>query len=167
MSNLCCERPFRKADAQAVAQMMRALAAFHGEKSRMTPAYFTRYALGKDKRFDVIVAVQDSKLIGFAATAYTHNLVLMHMKAHTEYLFVKEAARGQGIGKKLVHAAILASYKKGCNGYVISASPLNKLSNHVYKVLDLTQKKKTRIDYVADLSFMEQMMKTTTPKEKS
>lgn len=160
-------RRFCKADSADVTHMMNQLAAFHGEKSRITPAYLMLYALGKNKRFDVIVAAQGATLIGFASTSYTHNLVLMHQKAHTEYLFVEESCRGHGIGKRLVHAAILASYKKGCDAYVISASPHNKLSNRVYKALGLTQKKKIGMNYIADLVFMKRLVKANTPKEKN
>ena len=60
-------RPFRAPDLPAVLEMIKALAAHHGDAATVTPDRLARDALGEAPWLRLLVAEQAGRLIGYAA----------------------------------------------------------------------------------------------------
>lgn len=150
-------RPFRRADAKAVAVMLRRLAAFHGDKAKTKPDHFLEHAIGPNKSSFVWVAFHDKKPIGFAEASFRMNFLGGMMTMRVGLLHVEEAYRRNGIGSLLIQEAIGLALKKKCGRFDISAAPNNKLSNGLYVKLGLVKRKPEYLDYNADPAIMKKI----------
>ncbi len=157
-------RRFRRSDARATAELLRKLAAFHGEQAFGKPGHFLKYALGANKLSPTWLAVSGEKAVGFIVLDYGMNYLRGTLSTRVDLLFVEESHRGRGIGKALIAAAVRDALKKGCKRFTIGASSKNALSNKVYAKLGLTKRKKDHVDYSADAALMKRLAHTKGPK---
>lgn len=128
-------RPANPADCTALCQMIGLLAQHHGDTPGLTPADLDRDLFGPQSWAEVLVADGPTGLMGYAAL--TRAVQLQHggrtMDLH--HLFVQEAARGQGLGKALVQAAIDLAQSRGCLWLTVGTAPDNLAAQAVYPKL--------------------------------
>lgn len=114
-------RPARAADVFGVLQMVRALAAHHGDTAQLGMDALMRDVIGPGRHFDVIVAEQDGRLVGYVALQAIGRLQDGARGADLHHLFVAQDLRGQGVGRQLLDAAQEAAARQGATYLRVSA----------------------------------------------
>ncbi|MEO9900663.1 GNAT family N-acetyltransferase [Nisaea sp.] len=120
-------------DAERVAQMAAALSAHEG----MPPPPFgaddvIRYGFGDQKRFDGIVAEQESELIGYTIFINSFNIGLGTPGVHMLDLYVEHRVRGTGAGRALIGAVAAETIARGGSWVVWQSLPTNSVAIEFY-----------------------------------
>ena len=107
-------RPARPQDAEAIAALARDLNIHVGSDSHGFEADDVRRdGFGKDPAFEVIVAEQDGAVVGYTLLHPSYESGWGARGVFMADLFIAEAARGGGIGRRLVQAAARRTREKG------------------------------------------------------
>lgn len=102
-----------QADAPAIAQMARELAAFEGERSLASAEGIARALSQSEPRCYGLLASAEGKRIGFALYYGGYDVSSDSYGFHLADMYVCEAYRAQGIGKKLLaHIAAQAEQEE-------------------------------------------------------
>jgi GNAT superfamily N-acetyltransferase len=125
-------RPVEHRDLDAIVDMIGGLAVHHGDVPNITAEQLTAEALGPCPSIRILVAETDGQLVGHVMLQL-HFVALHGTKlANIDQLFVITERRGQGIGRRLMDAALDAARILGCNGLQIQATPYNWAAHSVY-----------------------------------
>eukprot|EP00123_Amoebidium_parasiticum_P014100 comp22329_c0_seq1/m.33193 comp22329_c0_seq1/g.33193 ORF comp22329_c0_seq1/g.33193 comp22329_c0_seq1/m.33193 type:complete len:160 (-) comp22329_c0_seq1:314-793(-) len=107
-----------EADADDVVRLVKALAVyekFDPEKDvKLTREIVLRDGFTEPKRFEVLIGEVDGKAVGYLLFFYTYSTFAGHTGIYIEDVFVEEAYRGRGLGKKLITTAINIATERGC-----------------------------------------------------
>lgn len=107
----------RREDAAEIVRLVRALAEYEREPPsivKMTEADVLRDGFSEPRRFEALIAEADGRAVGFAL--FFHNYSTWEGRAglYVEDLFVEPAARGCGLGRKLMAALARIAHERGC-----------------------------------------------------
>ncbi len=94
-------------DAAQLLDLIQRHAAFEKAAARVTQADLAALLAHQKPPTHLIVAEDETALIGYAAVTFDYALWSASSFAHLDCLFVAESARGQGIGKQLFERAKL------------------------------------------------------------
>ena len=141
-------RRFEPADAEAVAAMMKDLAAFHGEEASATASDVTLHASGPDRISDVWVAFLDGKQCAFAATYDWMNYVSGFPVRTIDLFFVRESIRGHGVGRALLRSLACDAKISGCKRMTVGAEADNEGANAFYRKMGFELRRPDSIRYV-------------------
>lgn len=128
-------RYMHEGDVGPVVEMVRALAAHHGDVASLDADALRRDALGAVPWLWVLVAERRGALVGFAALVATAQLQFGARGIDIHHLFVDEEARGQGVGRDLVEAALTAARDLGAGYVTVGTAPRNGFAAAVYERL--------------------------------
>lgn len=106
-----------ESDAALIVYFVRALAIFEKEpveNVHLTEADVRRDGFGADRRFEALIAEADHKPMGFALFFPNYSTWEGKPGLYIEDIFVEEAARGTGIGRRLVAAVAKIAKSRGC-----------------------------------------------------
>ena len=108
-------RPAGPADAEALAPLVRALALFDGkgDVSHLTAATVADWLSDPDPVFDAVIALAEAEALGYAAFYRAFSLYKGSPVMLLENLYVTEAARKRGVGRKLVAAVAAEAQRRG------------------------------------------------------
>ncbi len=104
-------------DAALIVRYIRALAIFEREaveNVHITEADVRRDGFGPNRRFEVLIAEVDRKPMGFALFFPNYSTWEGKPGFYIEDIFVEEAARGTGIGRRLIAAVAKIAKSRGC-----------------------------------------------------
>ena len=92
----------------------------------------TEAIVGSSNR-TILVAMSDDEIIGMAVI----NIVIKVGKreARIDEVVVDESARGTGLGRKLMEAAINWAWDKSCNSIELTSKPAREAANKLYQKL--------------------------------
>src|SRR5262245_21292283 len=110
-------RPARPEDAASIVALVRELAVFEREPPasvKVTEADILRDGFGASPRFELLVAEVDRRVEGFALFFPNYSTWEGRAGIHVEDLFVREAARGHGLGRRLMAAIARLAAARGC-----------------------------------------------------
>ncbi|NRB33368.1 MAG: GNAT family N-acetyltransferase [Rhodobacteraceae bacterium] len=133
-------RPARAADAFGLLQMVRALAAHHGDNAQLGMDQLIQQAIGSARQFDVLVAEQDGQLVGYAAMQSVGRLQHGQRGVDLHHLYVAEAMRGSGLGTCLIDAVQQAASRAGADYLRVAAEIDNIEAQGFYRKLGMEQK---------------------------
>lgn len=105
------------ADADEIVDLVRALAIYEKEplsSVKLTAADVRRDGFGPARRFEVLLAEDDGRALGFALFFPNYSTWEGRAGLFIEDLFVREEARGRGIGRQLVTAVAAIARSRGC-----------------------------------------------------
>ena len=125
-------RPMRAEDVDGVFDMVTQLAAFHGDTPLLTGESLALHCLGDDPWARVIVAEQGGALVGYAALVRLIKLQFSKRALDLEHVFVVEEARGSGVGRALVSAAVREAERLGCAVVTVGTHPENTGAQKAY-----------------------------------
>lgn len=105
------------ADAAVIVQLIQELAAYENEPAssvKITEADVLRDGFGERPRFEALLAGKDGRADGLAL--FFHNYSTWEGRAgiYLEDLFVRESARGQGLGMALMQRLAEIAGERGC-----------------------------------------------------
>jgi len=126
-------RPVRAADAFGLLQMVRALAAHHGDVAQLGLDRLMQDVIGPKRHFDVLVAEQGGALVGYAALQAIGRLQDGARGADLHHLYVAPDQRGQGVGRLLLDAAQQAATRQGATYLRVSAHVENVDAQGFYR----------------------------------
>jgi GNAT superfamily N-acetyltransferase len=98
-------RPARPEDAATIVALVRELAVYEREplsSVKVSKADILRDGFGAEPRFELLVATLDDAVVGFALFFPNYSTWEGRAGIHVEDLFVREAARGHGLGRRLM-----------------------------------------------------------------
>ena len=106
-------RPATPADAATVVALIRELAEFErlSHYVRITPADIER-DLGR--YFEALLAERNGEALGLALFVHTYSTFEGRPSLFLEDLFVREEARGTGLGRRLIAALAKVAQERGC-----------------------------------------------------
>lgn len=110
-------RPAETADAAAIVQLVRDLAVYERHPVsvvKLTAADVRRDAFGALPRFEVLLAEWDGEIEGFALFFHNYSTWEARPGLYLEDLFVREAARGHGLGRLLLIEIGALAEARGC-----------------------------------------------------
>lgn len=122
-------RPIHEPDLSEVLEMIHALAAHHGDPVAVTLDDLRRDALGPHPWLRVLVAPQQ----GYVALCPLAQLQFGVRGMDMHHLFVVADARGQGVGRALIAAAISYAKEEGCRYMMVGTHPDNVAAQGVYR----------------------------------
>jgi GNAT superfamily N-acetyltransferase len=129
-------RAARPADAALLLDLIRALAD-HEELGHVVEATATELArhLEADARVEALLAIRRKQAVGFAGLVYSFSLFTAAPTLIVDNLFVVPAARGQGIGRRLMAAAAARASARACKRLELTVSPTNPAARRFYRGL--------------------------------
>ena len=109
-------RPATPADVDTILHFIRSLAAFEREPDavKTTPADLLRDGFGERPKFETLIAELDGAPVGFALFFHTYSTWEGTAGIHLEDIFVEEAARRHGVGKRLMQRLAAIALERGC-----------------------------------------------------
>jgi GNAT superfamily N-acetyltransferase len=105
------------ADAAVIIQLIRELAAYENEPAssvRITEADVLRDGFGEHPRFETLLAGKDGRSDGLALFFHNYSTWEGRSGIYLEDLFVRESARGQGLGLALMQRLAAIALERGC-----------------------------------------------------
>jgi len=108
-------RPATPADVPEIHRLLRGLAAFAGglERLRATEADLLRDGFGDRPVFEVLLAERAGRAVGYALFFPNYSTWEGRPGLYVEDLFVEDAARGTGAGRRLLAAAASIARARG------------------------------------------------------
>jgi GNAT superfamily N-acetyltransferase len=128
-------RPAQKADAIAIFSLIQELAVYEKLTHQVTgtPEALADHLFGTPAYAEAIVAESQEQLIGFALFFKTYSTFLTKPGLYLEDIFVREAHRGQGIGKALLKAVAQIAQERDCGRLEWSVLDWNESAIAFYK----------------------------------
>jgi len=120
-------------DADIVIELVGQLARGEGQESPVSQAYVLKY-LAVDGN-GILLAEKDGQILGLISYSIRPNLYHAAASCLIEELFVRQDARGQGIGGLLIAEVIKRSHESGAAEISVSTMPDNERVIAFYKKL--------------------------------
>ena len=116
-------RPATRGDAATIVRLVRDLAEYerlaHGV--RISEADVLRDGFGKRPWFECLLAEVDGEAVGFALFFHNYSTFEGRPGIYLEDIHITEAARGLGIGRRLIGALAGLALERGCRRLDLSA----------------------------------------------
>ncbi len=126
-------RPVRPQDMDALANMVRNLARFHGDTPAVTPAALARDCLGQAPWLQTLVADRQGALCGYAMLCPRAQAQFGARGMDLHHLYVQKALRGQGLGQQLLRAAVALAEAHGARFLTVGTMPENSAAQAFYR----------------------------------
>jgi GNAT superfamily N-acetyltransferase len=129
-------RNAKRTDGATLLELIDALAAFEKLKKPSASARkrLLLDAFGPRNRFDVFLALADTRPVGYAIILNTYSSFLALPTLFLEDLFVLPDYRKQGIGKKLFLRCVTEARKRGCGRMEWSVLDWNTGAQRFYRL---------------------------------
>lgn len=128
-------RPAARRDLCAIARMIAALAAHHGDTAAVDPGTLRRDALGSGRWIDLFVAQAGRAPIGYAMVHRWYRGAPGQRGMELHHLYVEAGHRGAGVGRRLIEAVVAHARAQGCAFVSIGTTPDNTAAQAVYRHL--------------------------------
>ncbi len=125
------------ADLSAILAMVRELALFEREPPASVEAReedYLRDCFGPERRCEILVGEVDGAVQGFALFFHNYSTWVGRAGIHVEDLFVRDGARGLGLGRRLLAAVARIAIERGCRRFdlaVLDWNPARKVYEHL------------------------------------
>jgi ribosomal protein S18 acetylase RimI-like enzyme len=133
-------RAVTSSDLPAVFEMVQLLAAHHQDASSLTLETLKRDVLGPSPWAAVIVASVDQVLCGYGALTPVMQLQFGVRGMDLHHLFVMQAHRGKGVGRRLVDASIAHAKRQECRYLTVGTHPDNHVAQNMYLAAGLLRR---------------------------
>jgi GNAT superfamily N-acetyltransferase len=125
-------RPANPTDCPALCDMIGLLAAHHGDLSAATPESLQRDLFSPHPVASILIAEISGKAAGYVALTRAIQLQAAKRTMDMHHLFVRENARGKGVGAALVKAALALAVEEDCAYLTVSTDPENSAAQGFY-----------------------------------
>jgi GNAT superfamily N-acetyltransferase len=109
-------RPAGASDAPAIVRLVRELAAFErlADQVRITEADVLRDGFGERQRFECLLVEVEGRAAGFVLFFHNYSTFEGRPGIYVEDLYLTEAARGLGIGRRLLARLAQIALERDC-----------------------------------------------------
>lgn len=129
-------RPAVEGDAAALAAAMNELNLHEGkEPDRHSPASVLRDGFGPDRAFSALVAERDGRLVGYACYFPAYNTDLAARGLWLADLYVADAERRRGTGRRLLAAVAAEAVRRGLASVEWAARSANARARAFYAAI--------------------------------
>jgi GNAT superfamily N-acetyltransferase len=125
-------RPLRREDVSGVTAMIADLAAHHGDEATLSEADLLRDAFGASAWIKVLVCESDGGLIGYCVLHPLYRTQSGERGMELQHLFVRPEWRGNGIGGRLIEAALELAQRHDCSYVNVGATGENIAAQSFY-----------------------------------
>ena len=125
-------RPVAPQDLEALTDMVRHLARFHGDTPSVTSATLARDCLGQAPWLRVLVADRGGALCGYAALCPRARLQFGERGMDLHHLYVQKDLRGCGVGRRLIEAACDLARDLGADSVSVGTRADNAAAQQLY-----------------------------------
>ncbi|QND49899.1 GNAT family N-acetyltransferase [Rhizobium lusitanum] len=139
-------------DMPELNDMIRLLAAHHGDPSGATPEQLERDLFGPMPWITALVAEGEDGLIGYAILVPLYKAQEGQRGMDLHHLFVRDGHRGHGIGQHLVDRARDVARKAGCSFLSVGAATGNSQAHRFYENMDFKPRPVTGMRYLQALA---------------
>ena len=110
------------ADAGTIVRLIRALADYENliDHVRISETDVLRDGFGEHPCFECLLAEAAGTVVGFALFYHTYSTFAGRPEVWVEDIFVAEAARGRGVGRKLMARLAALALERGCPHLALS-----------------------------------------------
>jgi GNAT superfamily N-acetyltransferase len=125
-------RPALPADAEEIVAMVRELAEFEREPPATVEANaadILRDCFADNPRAEVLIGELDGRIAGFVLFFHNYSTWLARAGLYVEDLYVRETARGTGLGRALMAALARLALARGCRRVDLSVLHWNPARN--------------------------------------
>jgi ribosomal protein S18 acetylase RimI-like enzyme len=133
-------REARPSDVHEIVNMVRKLAAHHGDTAALTPDDLMRDAFGERPWIYLLVAEAQGALVGYAAL---YGLIQLQFGARgldMHHLFAEAEFRGRGVGTGLVEACKMKAQALAGRYLMVGTHPDNREAQAFYEALGFVRR---------------------------
>lgn len=141
-------RGARTADLPELNDMIRLLAAHHGDSVSISPARLERDLFGNIPWIHALVAEAAGALIGYTILVPLYRAQEGQRGMDVHHLFVRDGHRGHGTGQHLLNRARDVARRCGCDFLSVSAATGNSAAHRFYENMDFTPRPITGMRYL-------------------
>lgn len=145
----------RPADAETIHTMLSqlAVAVGHDEAMVATPHDLFHYGFGPRPAFETLIADAGGKAVGLCLWFETFSTWRGRPGVYVQDLFVDQAARGMGLGRKLLAAAAQRGREIGANHLRLSVDHANNDAKAAYRSMGLAHVEEDHIFQIGGAPF--------------
>lgn len=145
-------------DADAIYSMVVKLAAFLSEQDKVVSSveHFRADTFPDPPGFHVLIAERDGEPVGMSLFFYTFSTWLGALGVYIQDLYVDEAARGEGLGARLVHETVRRARERGADHLRLAVDHRNTSAQGFYSKLGMRLRDDEHI-YQADGEVFEKL----------
>ncbi len=105
-----------RADVPLIAELIRGLARYERleHEVSMTEERLEQTLFGNPRYAEVLIAEDEGEAVGFALFFHNYSTFLAKPGVYLEDLYVRETARGKGVGKALLARLAAIAVERGC-----------------------------------------------------
>lgn len=142
-------------DAATIAALVRRLARTTGEEHKVSSNAddFARHGFGATPAFHALLAERDGIAVGLALWFYNFSTWRGELGAYLQDIYVDEAERGSGLGRRLLAATAARARTDGATHLRLSVAKDNDGARLFYEHLGFTYRDDECIYQVADAGF--------------
>ena len=126
-------RPARAGDADTLQDLLNVLARYDGTVTQGTAAALRRYGFGPQPLFQAVLAEQAGEVLGFVLFFPEFSTLRGRPGVFVQDLYVREPARGNGLGRKLLAQAFAAAQAWDAAYLALMADRSNTKANAFYR----------------------------------
>lgn len=141
----------RREDVPAILDMIRALADYEhlSHEVEATEVALAEHLFGERPYVEALMAESEDEAVGFALYFHNYSTFLARPGIYLEDLFVRQTARGQGIGRALLVRLAQLAVERGCGRLEWSVLDWNAPAIAFYESLGAELKREWIINRVA------------------
>ncbi len=162
-------RPAEPADCQAIEGLIHELAVYEKLEAEMTatPAQLEQTLFGPERAAECLLAERHGVAIGMAIYFTNYSTFLARPGIYLEDLYVREADRGQGIGKALLLAVARIAVERKCGRMEWSVLNWNQPAIDFYESLGALPQREWTVYRLAGsaLQHIGQVSRTDEPSQ--
>ena len=128
-------RAARPEDAEVLQTLITLLAAHHGDTASVDAATLRADLFGPQPWAKAIVAEGAGTLLGYALLVRLYRAQFTRRSLDLHHLFVVSEARGIGVGRALIGAAVGDAAAQGCDRLVVGTHPGNLQAQAYYRTI--------------------------------
>ncbi len=120
-------RPAVREDAAAILRLIHELAAYENllDQVQVSEADILRDGFGAQPRFECLIAERDGAAVGLALFIHSYSTFAGRPGLYLEDFIVSEAARGLGVGRRLLARLASLAVERGCQRIDFAVLPSN------------------------------------------
>ena len=142
-------------DAATIHALIVDLARATGLREKVTskPQHFSRHGAGERPAFQALIAERAGQALGLCLFFYSFSSWRGELGIYVQDLFVSDAARGSGLGRRLMRETARLGKQRGATYLRLSVAKENTAAQEFYRTIGMTEAADECIYQVAGTAF--------------